>query len=175
LVRNSGPGKAAVTLDNSPLWDFLSGGIPGPDCAGVNTPAEMLTCIAWAKANNAVIFDDSIITGQRFGFTPEVSEPDFLTPGALYHIVGYRPVYVDTTYYGCSAGPNQCAIIHTPGVDNADPCPTDPQWVTCGTPGDRNENLNAVTAYVLSPEILPDVARSPSPGDDGQRRFNLSR
>jgi Putative Flp pilus-assembly TadE/G-like len=174
LVRNAGGPDAAVRLDHTPLWNYLAGGIPGPDCAGVNTPAEMLACIAWAKANNVVIFDDSIITAQRFGFTPEVAEPDFLTLGSFYHIVGYRPVYVDSTFYGCSAGPNQCEIIHTPGVANADPCPTDPQFVTCGAPGAWNENLNAVTAYVLSAAILPDVARSPSPGDDGQRHFNLS-
>jgi hypothetical protein len=174
LVRNAGGGKPLVRVDDTPLWDFLASGIPGPDCAGVNTPAEMLTCIAWAKANSAVIFDDSIITAQRFGFTPKVAEPDFLSPGAFYHIVGYQPVYADTTYYGCSAGPNQCDIIHTPGVANADPCPPDAQWVTCGTAGPHTAALNAVTAYVLSADILPDVARSPSPGDDGQRRFNLS-
>ncbi len=175
LVRNSGGPKAAARVDDTPLWDYLAGGIPGVDCAGVNTPAEMLSCIAWAKANSVAIFDDSIITSQRFGFTPEVAEADFTSgSSAPYHIVGYRPVYVDTTFYGCSAGPNQCDIIHTPGVANADPCPVDPQWVTCGVPGAWNDNLNAVTAYVLSASILPEVARSPSPGEDGQRRFSLS-
>lgn len=158
LVRNGGGGKPLVRVDDTPLWDFLASGIPGPDCAGVNTPAEMLTCVAWAKANSVVIFDDSIITAQRFGFTPKVAEPDFLSPGAFYHIVGYQPVYADTTYYGCSAGPNQCDIIHTPGVANADPCPPDAQWVTCGTAGPHTAALNAVTAYVLSADILPDVA-----------------
>jgi hypothetical protein len=173
LVRNAGGPKPDVRLDHTPLWDFLASGIPGPDCAGVDTPAEMLICISWAKSTATVIFDDSIITGQRFGFTPAVAEQDFL-PSGFYHIVGYAPVYVDSTYYGCSSGPNQCDIIHTPGVANVDPCPPDPQWVTCGAPGARTANLNAVTAYVLSGAILPDIARSPSPGDDGQRRFNLS-
>jgi Flp pilus assembly protein TadG len=172
-VRNAGGGDPEAIVNDVPLWNYLASGIPGPACAGVDTPAEMLSCISWAKSTGTVVFDDSIIDAQRFGFTPQVAEPDFLTPGSFYHIVGYRPVYLDTTYFGCSNGPNQCGIVHTPGVANADPCPVDPQWVTCGVPG-VGDNLNAVTAYVLSADILPEVARSPSPGEDGQRRFNLS-
>lgn len=174
-VRTAGGSKAEVTLDNVPLWDYLDSSLPGPDCAGViDTPPELLTCIEWARDNNTVIFDDDIIDSHRFGFTPEVAEPDFLTPGAFYHIIGYRPVFIDTTYFGCNSGPNACGIVHTPGVANADPCPPDPVFVTCGVPGQHTDGLVAVTAYVLDPDILPAGAKEPAPGSDGQRRFNLS-
>lgn len=170
-VRNAGGGKPQVRVDDVALWSYLKGGLSGPACSGVNTPPEMLACIAWAKSNDTVIFSDNIIDSPRFGFTPEVAEPDFLTSG-FYHIIGYRPVFIDTTYYGCTS--NRCEITHTPDVGDSGACPDASEFITCGTPGSHNDGLVAVTAYVLSANILPDVARSPGPGDGGQRRYNLS-
>lgn len=176
-VRAAGGSKPVVEVDDGPLWDYLKSGLPGPACNGViDTPAALLACIEWAKTGPTVIFDDSIIDSPRFGFTPQVAEPDFLTPGAFYHIVGYRPVFVDSTYWNCTSGPNACAMVHTPGVPDTGACVADPVAVTCGTnpPGAANNGMVAVTAYVLDAGVLPDVAKSPSPGQDGQRRFNLS-
>jgi Putative Flp pilus-assembly TadE/G-like len=170
-VRNSGGGKPMVKVDNAPLWNFLRGGLP-MQCSGVDTSAEMLTCISWAKANDVEIFDDDIVDSQRFGFTPQVAEPDFLTPGSSYHIIGYQPVYVDTTYYGCNA--TRCDIVHTPGVADSGACPAASAFITCGTPGTASKGLVAVTAYILTADILPDAAKAPSPGQAGQRRYNLS-
>jgi hypothetical protein len=169
-VRRSGGGGPEVRVDNAPLWSYLS--YTSGACSGVNTPAEMLTCIAWAKSNNTEIFDDSIVDAARFGFTPEVAEFDFLTPGSYYHIIGYRPVYIDTTYYGCNS--SGCGIVHTPGVSDTGICPPVPEFVTCGTAGRSTDGLVAVTAYVLSAGILPEVAQTPGPGQEGQRRYNLS-
>lgn len=171
-VRHAGGGKPEVKLDDVALWEYLKGGIPDPSCNGVDEPAEMLACLNWAKGTDTVIFKDSIGKAARFGFTPQVEEPDFLTPGEYYHIVGYRPVFVDTTYFGCTSG--GCSIVHTPKVPDMGACPPAPGPVTCGTAGSHTNGLAAVTAYVLEPEILPDVAKSPSPGADGQRRYNLS-
>lgn len=170
-VRNAGGGNPEARVDNGAIWNYLKGGLPGA-CAGVDTPAEMLSCISWAKSTSTVIFEESIIDSPRFGFTPQVAEPDFLTPGSYYHIIGYQPVFIDTTYYGCNA--SSCAIVHTPAISTSGACPAAPGSITCGTPGQGNKSLDAVTAYIISPLILPDVAKSPSPGDDGQRRFNLS-
>jgi len=170
-VRNAGGSKPAVRVDDVPLWDYLIGGLPA-QCTGVDTSAEMLTCIDWAKSTSTEIFDDNIIESARFGFTPEVAEPDFLTPGSFYHIIGYRPVYIDTIYFGCNA--SQCAITHTPGLADTGACPAGSEFMTCGTPGAKSNTLDAVTAYVLASNILPDVAKSPGPGQPGQRQYNLS-
>jgi hypothetical protein len=172
-VRNSGGSTPEVKVDDVALWNYLKGGLTGTPCDNVDEPAEMLACINWAKSTNTEIFKETIIESQRFGFTPEVKEPDFLTPGSYYHIVGYRPVFIDTTYYGCNA--SGCGIVHTPEIPDMGECPPSPEFVTCGTPGSKTKGLDAVTAYILEPEILPDVAKSPSPGEDGQRRYNLSR
>jgi hypothetical protein len=171
-VRKSGGGKPEVKVDDTPLWDYLKSGLGGPSCGGVDTPAEMLACIAWAKSTGTEIFDESIVDSDRFGFTPEVAEFDFLTPGSYYHIIGYRPVFVDTTYWGCNS--NGCEMVHTTGVADSGACPPAPELITCGTPGFHTNGLVAVTAYVLSATILPDEAKEPGPGSAGQRRYNLS-
>lgn len=169
-VRNGGGSTPEVIVDDVALWNYLKGGLPLL-CSGVDTSAEMLACIIWAKGSNTEIFTDDIIDSPRFGFTPLVAEPDFLSSG-FYHIVGYRPVFIDTTYFGCNS--TGCAIVHTPDINDSGACPPAPEFVTCGTPGSKNDSLVAVTAYILTPNILPDVAKSPSPGASGQRRYNLS-
>jgi hypothetical protein len=176
LVRNSGAGKPDAVIDNTPLWTYLLSPLPGP-CTGVNTPAKMITCINWARSGGGrVIFDVDIINSPRFGFTPGVWEPDFLTPGQDYHIKEFRPVYADTTYYGCSGvlGMGTCNISHTVGVADIGPCPLTPEFLTCGTPGAGTNRLHALTAYILDASILPPGASQPGPGSSGQRFFNLS-
>jgi Flp pilus assembly protein TadG len=170
-VRNGSAGKPEVWVDDVALWNFLKGGLP-MQCSGVDTPPEMDVCINWAKANDVEIFEDDITDSPRFGFTPQVAEPDFLTPGSFYHIIGYQPVFIDTTYFGCGA--TGCDIVHTPGVADSGVCPPASEFITCGTPGTISKSLVAVTAYVLSPDILPEVAKSPAPGQAGQRQYNLS-
>jgi hypothetical protein len=170
-VRNASGSTPAVKVDNVALWDYLKGSLP-MQCNGVDTPSEMLACINWAKANRVEIFKGNIIDSPRFGFTPQVAEPDFLTPGSFYHIIGYQPVFIDTTYYGCTA--TACDIVHTPGVADSGVCPPASEFITCGTPGAKSKGLVAVTAYVLSPDILPEAAKSPAPGQAGQRQYNLS-
>jgi Flp pilus assembly protein TadG len=171
-VRNSGGSKAAAIVDDTPLWDYLKTGL-GPPCNNVTTPAEMETCINDAKANDTVIFTDDLAdSGIRFGWVPELLESDFT--GNPYHIVDYRPVYLDTTFYSCSA--NLCEIIHTPGVADTGACvatPPEPR-TTCGTPGNQNKTLAAVAAWVLEADIVPDNAKTPPPGSSNQRQYNLS-
>lgn len=172
-VRNGGGPNPAVWVDDIPLWTYLNANPLTPcDKSTVDTPAEMVACIDWAKSTSTEVFSDTIITSPRFGFTPEVYELDFLTPGSYYHIKDYRPVFIDTTFYKCTA--NKCNVVYTPGVIDSGPCPTDPEFITCGTPGNKNDDLNAVSAYILSASILPDVAKQPGPGEAGQRRYNLS-
>jgi hypothetical protein len=172
-VRNAGGSTPAADIDATPLWSFLKPGL-GTECTGVSDPTAMIDCINWAKLNSTEIFEDSIITSKRFGFTPEVWEANFMTPSYEYHIKGYRPVYIDTTYYKCNN--NGCNVAHTVGVADTGPCPVGPAvLITCGTPGDQSDNLTAVTAYILHPDILPPIAKEPGPGDDDQRFYNLSK
>lgn len=173
LVRNAGGSKAAARIDNTTLWSFLKTGLGGL-CNNtlVDTPAEMIACISSAKSTGTEIFENDIALSSRFGFTPDVWELTFLTPGQYYHIKGYRPVYIDTTYYGCNAG--GCDVVHTTGVADSGPCPGVEEFITCGTPGAHNKNLQAVTAYVLDSSILPPAAKEPGPGSAAQRFFNLS-
>jgi hypothetical protein len=171
LVRNAQGGTPASRVDNTPLWNYLLGGLSGA-CSSVNTPAQMVACIAQAKAANTIIFSDSIIDSPRFGFTALMYEPDFLTPGSDYHIQSYLPVFLDSTYYGCNA--NSCAIVHTTGVSDSGACPPAPEQITCGTPGPGNRGLDAVSAYVLEPDILPAAAQTPFPGSTNQRTFSLA-
>ena len=66
------------------------------------------------------------------------------------------------------------ARYNTPaGVADSGACPPSPQQLTCGTPGNGNTGLQAVTSYILSPDILPEAAKTPYPGADNQRSFAL--
>ena len=116
LVRNAKGHNPATRIDNTPLWSFLLPGLTG-NCAGVNTPAEMIACINQAKANGTVIFTEDIINSPRFAFTALMWEKTFNAPGTVtYHIRAFLPVYLDSTYYGCNN--NDCSIQHTAGVDD---------------------------------------------------------
>lgn len=172
-IRSSQGPQSAAVVDVTPLWDHLLSGLPAP-CNNVTDPDEMEACINWAKNNDAVIFDDSIASAQRFGFTPELWEDDPSNPSASYHIRRLRPVYVDSLYFQCNNS-GSCQAVHTPGVSNDDSlCNSEPSRVTCGIPANGNNNLVAVTAYILDVTIMPDVAKEPPPGSSAQRFYNLS-
>jgi hypothetical protein len=170
-VRNAGGGNPATVIDDTTLWSFLIGGLTGP-CNSVNSPAEMTACLNWAKSTGTVIFDDDIGDAPRFGFTALMYEDDFLTPGTTYHIESFLPVYLDATFYGCNA--NTCDIVHTVGVSDSGSCPPAPELLTCGIPGSHNRGLQAVTAYILDPDILPESVSTPFPGAVNQRSFALA-
>ena len=176
VVRNAQGPNPQARIDNVPLWDYLLADPPGTDCDGVSTPAQMTTCIEWAKSTGTVVFSEGangLVTAQRFGWTPLIWEAELLTPGYDYHLKGYIPVYIDTTFYACTS--TDCTIMHTPGVADSGSCPASPPDVriTCGTPGNGNRSLVASTAYVLSLDIIPDEAKAPSPGSANQRAYSL--
>lgn len=173
LVRNAQGQNPATLLDNTPLWNFLLPGLSG-NCSGVNTPSEMVACLNQAKAAGTIIFSEDIADAPRFGFTALMWETMFAAPGTVtYHVESFLPVYLDSTYYGCNN--SSCSIVHTVGVIDTGACPTDPEQITCGNPGAGNTGLQAVTSYVLSPEILPEGVKTPYPGALNQRSFALAR
>jgi hypothetical protein len=164
LDRRAQGGNPASRLDNVPLWNYL---LPGA-CPGTDTPAEMVACLS---SSSGVIFSDSILDTGRFGFTPLLYESNFGNPSTTYHIAGFLPVFLDTTYYGCNA--STCDIVHTPGVADSGACPAQPGSITCGTPGTGNKSLQAVTAYILRSDLLPAAAQTPFPGAANQRTYSL--
>jgi len=172
-VRSAGGPKAAAIVDKKPLWDFLKSGSGVPECnpATVDTPLLMEICIAEAKSTGTVIFTDDLADSLRFGWVPQLLESNFT--GNPYHIVLPRPVYLDTTYFGCNA--TSCDIMYTPGVADSGACPASPldTRITCGTAGAWNRDLQAVTAWILDADIVPDNAKTPPPGSNNQRSFNL--
>lgn len=179
LVRGPQGSTVAARIDSTALWSFLSdaASLESTPCDDdvVDTPLEMLACIDWAKSTSTEVFDGNLASSKRFGWTPSVWEPDFTSgTSTAYHIKGYIPVYLDTTFFGCNN--NGCDIMHTPGVANITTCPTNPvdAQITCGTPGSGNKDLEAITAYILSTAIVPANAKSPAPGDANQRSFNLN-
>lgn len=120
-----------------------------------------------------MIFTDDLASSSRFGWVPQLWEDDFT--GNPYHIELFRPVYLDTTWYKCSSA--DCNIMYTPGIGDSSPiCPVAPvdTRITCGTPGDKNDTLEAVTSWILEAAIVPDNAKTPSPGSANQRTFNLT-
>ena len=165
-VRGPQGGNPITTIDDTPLWDYLLPGV----CPGVSDVPGMQVCLnAWTSG---VMFEDDIADAIRFGFVPEMWEDDFGTPGTPYHIEDFRPVYLDSTYYGCTA--NSCDIVHTPGMPDAGSCGVAP-ITTCGVPGSGNDGLVAVTAFILRADMLPEGARWPYPGDPNQVIFSLIR
>ena len=173
LVRNSGGSNPVTRLDHTPLWNYLIPTLSGAcDKSLIDTHAEMVACVTWAKSTSTTIFMDSIIDAKRFGFTPLMWETDISSPSTLYHVKDYLPVYLDTTMYGCSS--NVCEIHHTPGITSTGACPNNGGSITCGTPGAANRDLSAVTSYILSKSILPLSAQSPYPGANNQRSFSLA-
>ncbi len=176
LVRGPQGNTLAARIDSTPIWSYLRGSLGGTPCdkATVDTPPEMLACLAWARAGSHVIFNDDLVNARRFGWTPAVWETNFGQGSSVpYHIKGYQPVYLDTTFYGCNA--SQCSIMHTPGVADMGTCPSNPAdaQITCGTPGSGNKELVAISAYSLDTSIVPNNAKAPSPGSENQRTFNL--
>lgn len=179
-VRNGGGSTPAAYVNDNPLWSYLSTSsslnfTPCDDTTVVD-PATMESCIAWAKANLKEVFNEHLVNDSRFGWVPELWESDFgaISSGKNYHIKDFRPVYLDTTWYKCNA--NSCAAMYTPGVGDSGSCPANPSEprITCGTPASKHDGLEALTAFVLSKDIVHDNAKSPSPGAENQRSYNLT-
>lgn len=185
VVRNSGGSTPTAQVDNTPLWTHLIDDSADPSLAGTPCddddiasatdavkPGLMDSCLTWAKGNSRVIFTNGLRNSIRFGWVPLIWQNTF--SGNPYYIAEFRPVYLDTTWFSCSA--TDCTMMHTPGIaDSAATCPTSPPEtrITCGTPGAHNRGLNAVTSWILDPDIVPDNAKTPSPGSVNQRTFSL--
>lgn len=185
LVRNGNGSTDPAMVDHDPLWNYLvddadDASLAGSDCdddditsaPDTDKPQLMEDCINWARGAGKVVFTDDLADSIRFGWVPQMYQNTF--SGNPYYIELYRPVYLDSTFYDCNN--NECDIIHTPGISDSGACPGTPPpdtRITCGTPGIHNDSLVAVASWILDAAIVPDNAKSPSPGSINQRTFNL--
>lgn len=204
LVRSAGgaPWAAPANVDNTPLYSFLlrpaplfrdacwnldidlnsNGDYSDPGdvliIGNVTDHAEMEDCLeAWRLMYipQDVIFDASIGDAVRYGFAPELAQANFSSGTANYEIAGFLPLYIETTWFGCT-GANECDTVHTPGETDMGSCAgiTEPGSIHCGTPGSYKA-LDAVSSFFLRKGMLPASIQTPFPGDDSQITINLTR
>ena len=191
-TRCTNPNKVnnlhAETLDHSPLWDYIKpganaevvGGVCAPGGGPIKTRAEMATCLAGWRAygpHTTSLFTPDIATSPRFGGVP-ILEGD---PGGgfgAYLITEFRPVYIETVYIGCN-GPVSCDIVHSPGeappVPAKCPSPITAAVSSCGWPSVGLKPLEAVSAFVLTLDMLPADLAAKFPYQEGTIVYNLSR
>jgi Flp pilus assembly protein TadG len=153
-------------LDNTPLWDHLNGS--GQAMCGLGpTPThdDLIACIlnpanysggAWVGGE---IFDEDLVDNNRFGWVPLTHEA-VIGPGSIdVTIKDYRPVYIQTTLWGCNA--MTCDLFFDPGEPFGS--------------GPSNLKVEAVTAIAIPYDSLPESIKLAAPGTLGQIRHLLSR
>jgi hypothetical protein len=184
---NRGGNQIEVTVgnfaDDTPLWAYLA---PGA-CPGTSDHASMEACLStWA---GGVIFRPSLGNAVRYGWAIELTTTyGGCAPGQNCWIQRFRPVYLDTSWFGCTGnvGSGSCDTVHSPGEydptlsSGSDPCTTitDPV-LSCGLaetdPPPNPRDIDAISAYMLQPGMVPPSIREPKPGDDDQLAYNLYR
>ena len=153
------------SLDNTPLWGFLNGAGP-TSCSGVGDTAAMAACISdyRSSGSTAAIFDLSVGEAVRFGAVPQLDAAQWLNGHKRYGIVDIVPVYIEGTFWKCT-GSGSCSITHYPGDPGASS--------GVGDTVNGANRLNAVTAFVLDVNMLPEPLRSNFPASAEQVDYAL--
>jgi len=178
--------RHAEALDHSPLWDYIdtgatsevSGGTCAPGGGAITNRQEMQNCLqAWKNygpSHTRSLFTTDLAASPRFGAIPRLDTD----PGngfSAYGITAFLPVYLETIYLKCNA--NTCDIVHSPGEDSLGPCPSPltPTDSSCGWPDNGNKSIAAITAFILTLDMLPDEIADRFPFVDGTISYNLHR
>lgn len=173
-------------LDHTPLWDYIVPGATVEVSVGTCTPGggmiidrqEMEACIdAWKNygpPHNLSLFSPSLVESPRFGAVPLLDSD----PGngfSAYNIIGFLPIYIETVYLKCNA--NSCDTVHSPGEASSGSCPVplSPNNSSCGWSGGGNKAIAAISAFVLSIDMLPPEIADRFPYRDGTITYNLDR
>jgi hypothetical protein len=176
-INNSHP----EAFDDSPLSDYINGGAPGTAPGGECAPGQvtdrqgMEECISWWKStgpHGTSLFTTSILESPRFAGIPILDKD----PGggfSSYLITEFRPVYLETTYLGCNGV--TCSIVHSPGEPSSGACssPIVATDASCGWPGNGNKIFEAMSAFILTLDMLPDEVADKFPYQDGTIVYNL--
>lgn len=176
------------SLDHTPLWQFIKSGAPGTAPGGACAPGQandragMQNCLGWWKSTGphaTNLFTPALATSPRFGGVPKLHSDPLPGSSAAYLITDFTPVYLETMYFKC--GPSTCDTVHSPGenTDGSPPaaCPTPITSATtsCGWPGNGNKAIEAITAFILTLDMLPDEIGDNFPYQDGTIVYNLFR
>jgi hypothetical protein len=172
--------------DHTPLWTYVDSGAPGTAPGGECAPGQttsrqgMEECINWWKSSAPPksdpswqpLFTEDILESPRFAGIP-ILDADPGGGSGSYLITEFRPVYLETTYFKCNA--NSCDTVHSPGESSTGACPsplTANDW-SCGWAGNGNKAVEALSAFVLDLDMLPDSISSRFPYQDGTIVYNL--
>lgn len=171
-------------IDDTSLANYVRSGAPGTAPGGACAPGQvkdrpgMENCLDWwndPPAKSGSLFSSAVVTSPRFMAIPILDKDPGNGSSVKYNITEFRPVYLETIYLGCSA--NTCSVVHSPGelTSPPPPCPatlTAATW-NCGWPGSGNKNLEAVSAFVLTLDMLPDDIAEKFPFQEGTVVYNL--
>lgn len=159
-VENGSP-----SLDDTPLWSFLNGSGPA-SCSGVTNTSQMASCISDYRSGgfSTPIFQLSIGDAVRFGAVPQLEANAWDNGHKRYGIVDIVPVYLQATYWKCT-GSGTCTIIHFPGDAAASS--------GLGSTVNGQNRLNAITAFLLDIDMLPEPLKSNFPSSAEQVDYAL--
>jgi hypothetical protein len=174
--------RHAEKLDHTPLWDYIDSSatgevLPSNACSSITNRQEMATCLKGWKdygPHTESLFLGSMLESPRFGAVPRLDAD----PGngfSAYDIIGFIPVYLETIYLKCNA--NSCDTVHSPGEASAGACqsPLTPGDSSCGWSANGNKAIEALTAFILTIDMLPPEIADRFPYTDGTISYNLHR
>ena len=156
-------------LDDRPLWAFIDPSLGPPDIPAtcvrstITSKLDMNTCLqdyVDGGYTTAIFTKDDIASdgvydierSPRFGWVPELWETQWDNGSGNYEIKAFRPVFLQTLYFGCTA--NLCDVVFDPGEAGI------------GIPGAGNNCLQALNAFLTPNSTLPSdiVNRGPQTG-----------
>jgi Flp pilus assembly protein TadG len=150
--------QGGKTFDDKPLWEYLNG--DGQTLCGViTTHDEMAVCLA-SMSGDTMYFLDSLTDSPRFAWVPLFYGTNLGTGNTTLNVDEFRPVYLQTTLWSCSA--SACDASHDPG-----------EGIT-GTI-QSNDSLIAVSALQLPVDNLPASADASFFGRGGAALYALTR
>lgn len=97
----------------------------------------------------------------RWGFVPQLTSPIFQNGTKLYKISRFRAVFIQNLLFSCNA--NSCTAISSPGESGT------------GIPVNGNKKVDAITAFLLTDEMLPAEVVEDIPGTHGSSALSIYR
>lgn len=195
-TRNLPTGLGEIALDNVGLWEYLStaGADTSDPCHGDNdayvdvvddgalATFRLDQCLRGLAGASTPSFSSGILDSPRFALVPQLwlneAALEAAGPGTNVNIKLFRPVYIQTTFWNCSA--TECMAFERYGDSSPGDPIDDPQFFSPGE-GDQvgcvisgggackaNVNLTmvGVTAWVLDEAWLPGGTLPGGPEED---------
>lgn len=148
-------------LDNKPLWMYFNAAGTNV-CGAINDHDAMLNCLqnVFDPATDPPLFVDEIAESPRFGWVPLLYENSLGPGNSEVTFREFRPVFIQTTLWGCNA--SNCSLEWDPGEGSP-------------TPGPNNKKVEAASALQIPLNALPDWLRAGATGNMGEVNYLISR